>query len=364
MSKLNTNSALAARLVEFINSDLFAVRSSIAKSEYWKYHSAQLHANVTGNTVEVSGESGFYVPQPTSVLRRATRKVLRGIKEPAKAAGWVGSRLSSAFGVPRLFSYDKAFDAVMAHADVSIPILSRFAVDHRRLAGLPGVFATAASVNRHYKRWSGYEASASIYNHYYYQNVLRGFLGGDRIATVLEIGAGNGNFPSILYHDWAPIRMILIDLPETLAVSIPFLSSVFPDARVAMPNEIRADGLPEDFDFAFLTVDQLDVLRDGSVDLAINCHSFQEMTHQQIGAYFALIQRVCRESGFFFTANRVEKIPCGPDAFCAEQPDPPNRMAEYPWNPRNEVLVHEISKLSRLVQLDAISMRLERIRKR
>jgi putative sugar O-methyltransferase len=364
MSKLNTNSVFAARLVEFINSDLFAVRSQVAKSEYWKYHSGQLRANVAGDTVEVSGESGFYVPQPTSVLTRATRKILRGIKEPAKVAGWAGRGLGSIVAVPRLMAHHKAFDAVMAHAEVSMPILSRFAVNHRKLAALPGVFATAASVNRHYKSWSGYEASANIYSHYYYQNVLRGFVGGDRIATVLEIGAGNGNFPSILYHDWAPIRMILIDLPETLAVSIPFLSSVFPKARILMPNEIRADGLPEDFDFAFLTVDQLDVLLDGSIDLAINCHSFQEMTHEQIAVYFSLIQRVCRESGLFFTANRIEKIPCGPDAFCADQPDPPNRMAEYPWNPRNEVLVHEICKLSRLAQLDAISMRLERVRKR
>jgi len=364
MSKLNTNSAFAARLVEFINSDLFAIRSQVAKSEYWKYHSGQLRANVTGNTVEVSGESGFYVPQPTSALTRATRKILRGIKEPAKVANWAGRGLASILAVPRLMSYDKAFNAVMAHAEVSMPILSRFAVNHRAITGLPGVFATAAAVNRHYKSWSGYEASANIYNHYYYQNVLRGFVGGSRIATVLEIGAGNGNFPSIFFHDWAPIRMILIDLPETLAVSIPFLSSVFPDARIVMPNEIQAGGLPEDFDFAFLTVDQLDVLRDGSIDLAINCHSFQEMTHEQIGIYFALIQRAVRESGFFFTANRVEKIPCGPDAFSAEQTDPPNRMAEYPWNPQNEVLVNEISKLSRLVQLDALSMRLERIRKR
>jgi putative sugar O-methyltransferase len=364
MSKLDTNSGVAARLVEFINSDLFAVRSPVAKSEYWKYHSGQLHANVTGDTVEVSGESGFYVPQPTSLLKRATRKALRGIKQPAKIADWAARGVTSVLGVPRLMPYPKAFDAVMAHADVSMPILSPFAVDHRRLAGLPGVFTTAASVNRHYKHWSGYEASANIYTHYYYQNVLRGFVAGERIATVLEIGPGNGNFPSILFHEWAPIRMILIDLPETLAVSIPFLNSVFPKARILMPNEIRAEGLPDDFDFAFLTVDQLNVLRDGSVDLAINCHSFQEMTHEQIGVYFSLIQRVCRESGFFFTANRVEKIPSGPDAYSAEQPDPPNRMAEYPWNPRNEVLVHEISKLSRLVQLDAISMRLERIRKR
>jgi putative sugar O-methyltransferase len=364
MSKLNTNSVFGARLVEFINSELFAVKSQVAKSEYWKYHSGQLHANVAGDTVEVSGESGFYVPQPTSVLTRAARKILRGIKEPAKVADWAARGLASILAVPRLMSHDKAFDAVMAHAEVSIPILSRFAVNHRDLARLSGVFTTAATVNRHYKNWSGYEASANIYNHYYYQNVLRGFVGGERIATVLEIGAGNGNFPSILFHDWAPLRMILIDLPETLAVSIPFLSSVFPDARVVMPHEIRAEGLPEDFDFAFLTVDQLHVLRDSSIDLAINCHSFQEMTHEQIGIYFALIQRVCRDSGIFFSANRVEKIPCGPDAFSAEQSDPPNRMAEYPWSPRNEVLVHEICKLSRLVQLDAISMRLERIRKR
>jgi putative sugar O-methyltransferase len=364
MSKLNTNSVLAARLIEFINSDLFAVKSGVAKSEYWKYHSGQLHANVSGSTVEVSGDSGFYVPQPTSLSTRAARKILRGMKEPAKVAGWLGHGLSSAFGVPRLMSAHKAFDAVMAHAEVSMPVLSRFAVDNRRLAGLPGVLATAATVNRHYKSWSGYEASANIYNHYYYQNVLRGFVGGGRIATVLEIGAGNGNFPSILYHDWSPVRMVLIDLPETLAISIPFLSSVFPKARILMPNEIRAGGLSEDFDFAFLTVDQLDVLRDDSIDLAINCHSFQEMTQGQIAVYFSLIQRVCRESGFFFTANRVEKIPSGPDAYSAEQRDPPNRMAEYPWDPRNEVLVHEICKFSRLVQLDAVSMRLERVRKR
>jgi putative sugar O-methyltransferase len=363
MNKLNTNSVIAERLVEFMQSDLFSVRSRVAKSEYWKYHGGRLHANVAGSSVEVSGESGLYVPQPTAAMTRLARKIFRGIKQPAKAVNRLRDGLASVFAVPRLMSYDKAFNAVMSHDELSMPILSRFAIDHRELARLPGVFATAAAVNRHYKNWSGYQASANIYNHYYYQNVLRGFTVPERLGTVLEIGAGNGNFASILYHDWAPIRMILIDLPETLAVSIPFLSSVFPDARVVMPNEMHADGIPEEFDFAFLTVDQLDLLRDGSVDLAINCHSFQEMTHEQIRIYFALIQRVCGESGLFFTSNRVEKIPCGPDAFSAMQRDPPNRMAEYPWNPQNEVLVLEISKLSRLVQLDAISMRLERIRK-
>jgi len=62
-------------------------------------------------------------------------------------------------------------------------------------------------------------------------------------------------------------------------------------------------------------------------------------------------------------ANRLEKIPSGVDAYTAMQPDPPNRFAEYPWDPRNEVLVYETSSLSRLVQLDDVSMRLERVKK-
>jgi hypothetical protein len=130
-----------------------------------------------------------------------------------------------------------------------------------------------------------------------------------------------------------------------------------------MPNEVQRAGLPAEFDFSFLTVDQVQLLAEGSVDVAINCHSFQEMTHEQIRIYMELVQRVCRESGWFFVANRVEKIPSGPDAFSIQQTDPPNRMAEYPWDRHHEVLVYETSRLSRLVQLDDVAIRLERIRK-
>jgi putative sugar O-methyltransferase len=288
---------------------------------------------------------------------------LRALRQPAKAASWMRREVASRFQVPRLMSYEEAFDAVMSEAPVSEPVLSPFRVNHGKLARIPKVFATAASVKRHYQAWSGHEASGNILYHYYYQNVLRGFIRDDPIRTILEIGAGNGNFPSILYHDWAPVRIVLIDLPETLAVSIPFLSSLFPEARMFLPNEIQRDGFPGDFDFAFLTVDQLGLLADNSIDLAINCHSFQEMTHEQIRVYIELVQRVCRDSGFFFSANRTEKIPCGADPFSVEQPDPPNRMAEYPWNARNEVLVYETCKLTRLVQLDGVAMRLERVHK-
>lgn len=364
---MNTNTlkvdpAVAERLRAFINSDLFTIRSNVAKSEYWKHFGDKLHTSISGNSVGVAGESGFYVPKSPSVLTRATRKVLQAAKQPSMAVYWFKRQVASLLG-EGLMSYEKAFDAIMSHAEVSVPIISPHKVDHRKLEQHPKVFSSATSIKRHYQSWSGYQASASIINGYYYQNILRGFVGEDQPRTVLEIGAGNGNFPSILYHDWAPLRVILIDLPETLSVAIPYLSSLFPQAKLVMPNEMQLSGLPDEFDFAFVTVDQLGLIADNSVDLAINCHSFQEMTHQQIGIYFKLVQRVGCNGSLFFTANRVEKIPCGADAFSTEQLDPPNRFAEYPWDPRNEVLIYETSRLSRLVQLDDISIRLERIRK-
>ena len=346
-----------------MKSDAFSIHSSVAKTEYWRYFSDQLRTDVNGSSVRVAGHSGFYVPPPASVFTRLVHKLARAARQPSLVGSWVGREVARRFAIPRLMSCEKAFDAVMSSADVSMPVMSAFAVDHRRLAQRPNVFANVASVVRHYEGWSGNKASANIISHYYYQNILRGSAEAGQIRTILEIGAGNGNFPSILYHDWAPVRIVLIDLPETLAISIPFLSSLFPSARIAMPNEIQAGGFPKEFDFAFLTVDQLEVLESDSVDLAINCHSFQEMTHEQIDIYFKLIQRVCRDSGLFFTANRVEKIPSGAEAFSVEQPDPPNRMAEYPWNSANSVLVYEICRLSRLLQLDSMAIRLERISK-
>jgi putative sugar O-methyltransferase len=346
-----------------MGSEAFSIQSSVAKSEYWRYFADQLRTDVTSAAVEVSGRSGFYVPPPASAVARLIHKVARAAKQPSLVGRWIGREVASRFEIPRLMSYEKAFDAVMSGADVSMPVMSPFALDHRKLAQRPDVFPNLASVVRHYQGWSGNKASASIINHYYYLNILRGSIEPGQIRTVLEIGAGNGNFPSILFHDWAPVRIVLIDLPQTLAISIPYLSSLFPSASIAMPNEIQAGGFPEEFDFAFLTVDQLDLVASDSVDLAINCHSFQEMTHGQIDLYFKLIQRVCRHSGWFFTANRVEKIPTGADAFSVEQPDPPNRMAEYPWDAGNDVLIYEISRLSRLVQLDSVAIRLERISK-
>jgi putative sugar O-methyltransferase len=258
-------------------------------------------------------------------------------------------------------SYDQAFDAVMHGDVVSDPDCSRFLINHVNLSKLAGVLPDSASVQSHYSAWSGYQASVNILYHYYYLNILRKFVKPGEVRTVMEIGSGSGNFASIIHHDLVSTRVILVDLPETLAVAIPFISSLFPEAHLLMPHEVSQKGLNSEFDFAFLTVDQVDTIKENSVDLAFNCSSFQEMTHDQISSYFRLVQKICKPAGLFFVANRIEKIPSSEDAYTTDQVDPPNRFAEYPWDPRNHDLVYEISKLSRLVALDPSAIRLQRI---
>jgi putative sugar O-methyltransferase len=352
---------IAKRLANFLRSELFVVQSGVAKSDYWAHHAAQLETRIDGGTVRIGGESGFYVPRSGSLLQRVMNRARATLHDPQKVLPWITSRLASRFGVPRLMSYDQAFDAVMGSAEISEPIRSRFRIDHARLASVPGVFANSTSVRSHYRSWSGLQASENIINHYYYSNVLRGIVKPGEVRTILEIGPGSGNLASIFYHDWAPVRLILVDLPETCAVAIPFISSVFPQARLLLPHEVAEATLDAEFDFAFLTVDQLHLIRTNSVDLAINCHSFQEMTPGQIGEYFSLVQDVCRPSGLFFVANRLEKIPCGADALTADQPAPPNRFAEYPWARSNEDVIYEISKLQQLTQLHHVAVRLQRV---
>jgi len=364
MNELKLAPDIAARLSKFIRSDQFSIKNSSSKSEYWKYHADQLSIDLDEGSASVTGAAGFYVPPPSSFLRRIAGKVLLALKNPSRATNWFRRLVSRYFScMPRLMTYKKAFDAVMSHAEISDPDRSRFRINHLDLVKLNGVLPTSKMIQQYYSSWSGYAANDSVINHYYHQNILRKYVGDKKINTIMEIGAGNGNFPALFFHDWAPVRVILVDLPETLAIAIPYLSNLFPDARLIMPHEVQVGALADDFDFAFLTVDQLDYIDDDSVDLSINCDSFQEMTHDQIKTYFHLVQRVTREAGLFFTANRVEKIPGGPDSFMVDQVDPPNRFADYPWNDGNEILAFEISRLIRLVQLDDMYLRIERIHK-
>lgn len=73
----------------------------------------------------------------------------------------------------------------------------------------------------------------------------------------------------------------------------------------------------------------------------------------QIVDYFKLMQSVGKPGGLWCNINRLEKF--------ASLCDPPTRASEYPYDKRNEVLVHQVDRFLRLVHLDAHGLHIERI---
>ena len=83
--------------------------------------------------------------------------------------------------------------------------------------------------------------------------------------------------------------------------------------------------------------------------------SMQEMTAEQIQVYFKLVQRVCKPGAIWCNENRVEKVP--------DLAKPPVRAMFFPYDSNNEVLIDEVSRFGRLIILDDVVTRVERIRK-
>lgn len=317
---------------------------SHAKTEYWKEHSKLISAKISGNRVAVDGVSGCYIPPR---------------KDFSSLITFIRSRINPAKKRISLLNYFEAFDAVMSHDSIAnIVPANKYRINFKELTKNPSVIAGTKEMKERFFAKDKYCLSPLMVNTYYLWNILCSKASIDKIQCVLEIGAGNGNFAGLLRH-YLGAQMIIVDLPETLCLSIPFLADLFPDANILMPHEVESRK-PQKFDFLFLTPNQLDRIDDGSVDLISNICSFQEMTHEQIGIYFDLIKRAAKNCSYFFTQNRVEKIPGS--SRCQES-SVPVRFAEYPWMPGNKVLVYEICSLNRLVQLSDIYIRLEQIRK-
>ena len=76
------------------------------------------------------------------------------------------------------------------------------------------------------------------------------------------------------------------------------------------------------------------------------------------------MQKCSKNNSYFFTTNRVEKFAVGPDCFEKETNTAPIRFSDYPWRPENSILIYEICRLSRLIKLDSVFIRLEQVKKR
>jgi putative sugar O-methyltransferase len=358
-----------SELIKFKESKLFSDQTvtSDSKSDYWKYNASLMKVDIfEGGNVKISGASGFYIP---AYKKNVFQYLVKAIASPSKVLSYLRrSLLNLALDSPVYIRPKKAFDMVMNHHDASEPVLSPFRLNHIKMHADHGVLKASNDVLNDFKKWSDRPPNDHIYYGYYFFNILNSFGAIRNTSKVLEIGGGTGNLASILFKKSKNIQMILVDLPETIINACIYLSSIFPDQKILLPNQLeqmkKIDSQElEGYDFIFATPSQLELIPNDYCDLAINTHSFQEMLPSQIKKYIDFIQRVTKNKGYFFCVNRVEKISAGPDAYMELQYDPPVRIYEYPWKSENITLVNEISRFHRLTQADNVVIRLDEIKK-
>jgi putative sugar O-methyltransferase len=355
MSEHRVSREVIDRLKKYLSSKEYVGGSDYSKSEYWKYHSKAIDIDMLGNKIIMKGDAGFYVPSKRVMLEN----ISMAIKSPSTLFSLVQRKLE--IGRPRikLMNYFEAFDSVMKHDAISDPVSSPYRINFKELWKKRGGVGSISEMQKVFFAKDRYRLNAHMVMAYYFYNILQGYIDLTQVKTVLEIGAGSGNLAALLHKLIDTCTIVIVDLPETICLSIIFLSELFPEARTFMPHEKR---IHDKYDFVFLTPGQIHEIEDDHVDLAINIHSFQEMTCKQVREYFHLVQQCCKEGAHFFVSNRVEKIPYAPD--CDKETfEPPQRFSDYPWVSSNNVLIYEICRLTRLVQLDDVYIRLEQIKK-
>jgi len=351
----------------FLQSDTFRKIPNYSKSEYWKYQAAEVNIRIEGNTIHASGQSGFYA----SVNRgryETFKKILSILVRPSKIILLVKRMIGIPESGIKLLNIFDAFDRVMKADIITDPQLSPYRINFSTMIERKNIITSVGHAKSDYsKLTSDHKFSYHMMMAYYYLNIIRYYtdLDARKNAVILEIGGGNGNLLSLIKRNIQGATCIDIDLPETISHAILFLKHQFPEAKILMPNEVETIDIQFcEYDFVFLTPSQVHLIPDNLVDISINNHSFQEMTYQQIVEYFHLVQRASKNHSYFFTANRVEKIPGRMDSTENKISNmSPIRFAEYPWNTSNEIIIFEICRLMRLVQLDSLFNRLERINK-
>jgi putative sugar O-methyltransferase len=100
-------------------------------------------------------------------------------------------------------------------------------------------------------------------------------LGGRQPSAILEIGAGYGRTAFALMHLFPKATYTVVDIDPALATSRWYLSKLFGHDRLRFlkPREVAG-------------------VEDGTVDLSLWISSLQEMTQEQVAAYFAFMDRV------------------------------------------------------------------------
>jgi len=130
--------------------------------------------------------------------------------------------------------------------------------------------------------------------------------------SIFEIGAGTANLAILFGAHSLCKNYYIVDLPEMLLPASYELFRYLPDANQILPSEIgdrkRILLDPDKINFILLTPEQISLIPDNSIDIALNIESFGEMEQSIANNYVAAMYRVLRKNGYLFSANRESRV--------------------------------------------------------
>ena len=128
-----------------------------------------------------------------------------------------------------------------------------------------------------------------------------------RNPVILEIGGGFGGLAYHLRKLAMSVRYIIVDLPEALAFSALYLTTLFPEQHnviATSPGLIAKDVDRPGFTFVPNYFCHRFEESGIEIDLAINTLSMSEMPARQVTAYCEMIRRSLAPDGVFFEQNQ------------------------------------------------------------
>lgn len=130
-----------------------------------------------------------------------------------------------------------------------------------------------------------------------------------RPIRILEIGGGYGGLAHYIKRLIPNSRYVIIDLPESLMYSAPYLSVLFAGEQNLIAADHQALIDPGSPGFTFVSNHlALAVKHSGlDFDLAINTLSLSEMNEDQVRHYSRLVRKVTRHHGVFFEQNQDDR---------------------------------------------------------
>lgn len=145
--------------------------------------------------------------------------------------------------------------------------------------------------------------SGAEYLHYYAEIISR-LVRGKHHKIVMELGAGYGGMPYYLMKNNSKITYVDFDLPENLALTAFYLSTAFPDKKIALYGDVDLNEINlKNFDIILMPNFEISKLKENSVDLSFNSYSLAEMPIEAIREYIKHINRITR--GFIFHVNHT-----------------------------------------------------------